>query len=150
MAIPTKSFPAGSPSSGNRHARVSFPPVDPPSDVDSFGDHSAIGLGPPPPLKRTSTALEFTSTGEYQTEGRRRVKSANVHGPLSGRSQPLKHALTARRRTMTSAEATKLTKADRGRRKAGSVESSMDELEPGVFSDEYDLCAYYLKAHCSS
>ncbi|KAH9954401.1 hypothetical protein BC827DRAFT_1272640 [Russula dissimulans] len=139
MAIPAKSFPAGSPSSGNRHARVSFPPVDPPSDVDSFGDHPSIGLGPPPPLKRTSTALEIASTGEYQIEGRRRVNSANVHGPLSGRSQPLKHALAARRRTMTSAEAVKLSKADRGRRNAGSVESSMDELEPGVFSDEYDL-----------
>jgi hypothetical protein len=138
MAIPTESFPAGAPSAGNHHARISFPPLDPSSDVDSFGDHSSIGLGPPPPMRRFSAGLEV---GEYQTEGRRRIKSTNTPGALSGRSQPHKHPQTARRRTMTTADPAR--KADRGRWNAGSFESSLDELEPGVFSDEYDLCTCF-------
>jgi hypothetical protein len=139
MAIPTDSFPAGSSAAGNHHARVSFP-LDPSSDADSFGDHSSIGLGPPPRMRRMSTGLEV---GEYQTEGRRRIKSTNTSGALSGRSQPHKHSQTARRRTMTTADPVRLPKADRGGWNVGSFESSLDELEPGVFSDEYDLCTCF-------
>lgn len=143
MAIPTDSFPAGSSTAGNHHARVSFPPLDPSSDADSFGDHSSMGLGPPPPMRRISAGLEVGQTGEYQTEGRRRIKSANTPGALSGRPQPQKHSQTARKRTMTTADSVRPPKADRGGWHVGSFESSLDELEPGVFSDEYDLCTCF-------
>lgn len=141
MAVPIDSFPAGSPTAATRHARTSFPPVDPPSDPDSFGDHSSIGLGPPPRVRHTSTGLEASSSGVYRTEARRRVKSA--HGPsgLSGRPQPQRRSQTVRR-ILTTSEAVRQPKYERGRWNAASVESSLDELEPGVFSDEYDLCAY--------
>jgi hypothetical protein len=140
MAIPTEPFPAGSSAAGNNHARVSFPPLEPSSDVDSFGDHSSIGLGPPPLTSRISAGLEVGQTGEYKTEGRRRIKSTNTSGAPSGRSQSYK---TARRRTITTAELVRPPKAERGGWNVGSVESSLDELEPGVFSDEYDLCTSF-------
>jgi hypothetical protein len=141
MAVPTESFPAGSPNVRSRHARISFPPTDPPSDPDSFGDHSSIGLGPPPPMRRTSTGLEISTSGDHRTEGRRRAKSAHVPSALSGRPQAQRHAQTVRR-ILTTSEATRPLKYERGRWNAANVESSsLDELEPGVFSDEYDLCA---------
>ncbi len=138
MAVPPESFLAGSPNARSRHGRISFPPADPPSDPDSFGDHSSIGLGPPPPMRRTSAGLEIGTSGEYRTEGRRRVKSAHVPSALSGRPQAQRHAQIARR----TSEATRPLKYERGRWNAANIESSsLDELEPGVFSDEYDLCA---------
>jgi len=140
MATPMESFPPGPPAVGSRHPHVSFPPLDPPSDADSFGDQSSIGLGPPPPMRRISAGLEVGNSGEYQAEGRRRVKSAHTTGAISGRLQPQRYPQTARRRTMTTAEPVRPPKADRGGWNVGSVESSLDELEPGVFSDEYDLC----------
>lgn len=139
MAVSTDSFPAGSPTATSRHARTPFPPVDPPSDPDSFGDHSSIGLGPPPRVRHTSTGLEASSSGVYRAEARRRVKSAHVPSGLSGRPQP-RRAQTVRR-ILTTSEAVRTPKYERGRWNAASVESSLDELEPGVFSDEYDLCA---------
>jgi hypothetical protein len=144
MAVPTESFPAGSPTAATRHVRTSFkfPPVDPPSDPDSFGDHSSIGLGPPPRTRRTSSGLEMNAPGEYRTEGRRRVKSAHVPSALSGRPQPPRNAQTVRR-VMTTSEAFRPPKYERGRWNAASFDSSLDELEPGVFSDEYDLCASF-------
>ena len=142
MAIPTESFPAGPLAAGSHHARVSFPPLDLSSDVDSVGDHSSIGLGPPPPMRRISGS-EVAKTGEFQTEGRRRIKSTNTTGALSGRSQPYKHSQTSRRRTMTTTDPVRPPKADRGGWNVGSIESSLDELEPGVFSDEYDLCTCF-------
>jgi hypothetical protein len=42
---------------------------------------------------------------------------------------------------MTTAEPGRPPRADRVGWNVGSVDSSLDELEPGVFSDEYDLCA---------
>ncbi|KAF8506723.1 hypothetical protein F5888DRAFT_1644778 [Russula emetica] len=139
MAIPTESFPAGSPNTRSRHARISFPPTDPPSDPDSFGDHSSIGLGPPPMMRRTSTGLEIGTSGEHRTEGRRRVKSAHVPSALSGRPQAQRHAQTVRR-ILTTSETTRPLKYERGRWNTANVESSsLDEVEPGVFSDEYDL-----------
>ena len=141
MAAPTESFPAGSSNPRSRHARISFPPVDPPSDPDSFGDHPSIGLGPPPPMRRTPAGLEIRTSGEHRAEGRRRVKSAHVPSALSGRPQAQRHAQTVRR-ILTTSEATRPLKYERGRWNAANVESSsLDELEPGVFSDEYDLCA---------
>jgi hypothetical protein len=141
MAVPTESFPAGSPSARSRRARISFPPAGPPSDPDSFGDHSSIGLGPPPPMRRTSTGLAISTSGDHRTEGRRRAKSAHVPSALSGRPQAQRHAQTVRR-ILTTSEATRPLKYERGRWNAANVESSsLDELEPGVFSDEYDLCA---------
>lgn len=145
MAAPTESFQAGSLVSRGRHARISFPPADPSSDPDSLGNYSSIGLGPPPPMRRTSTGLEISTAGEYQTEGRRRVKSANTTNPSSGRPQPQRHAQPARRKTLTTGEAARL-KADMGRWNAENIESSLDELEPGVFSDEYELCVCCAKA----
>ncbi|KAI0003652.1 hypothetical protein BJV74DRAFT_881493 [Russula compacta] len=138
MAAPTESFQANSLAARGRHARISFPPADPSSDPDSLGDYFSIGLGPPPPMRRTSTGLEISTAGEYQTEGRRRVKSANTINASSGRPQPQRHAQPPRRRTLTTGEAVR-TRADMGRRNAENVESSLDELEPGVFSDEYEL-----------
>lgn len=141
MAAPTESFPAGSSNPRSRHARISFPPADPPSDPDSFGDHSSIGLGPPPPMRRTPAGLEISTSGEHRSEGRRRVKSAHVPSALSGRPQAQRHAQTARRIPTTS-EANRPLKYERGRWNAANFESSsLDELEPGVFSDEYELCA---------
>lgn len=140
MAAPTDSFPAGPLAAASRHTRTSFPPVDPPSDPDSFGDHSSIGLGPPPRMRRTSTGLEVGTSNEYRAEGRRRVKSAHVPSALSGRPQPQRHAQTVRR-VLTTSEAVRPLKYERARWNAASVDSSLDELEPGVFSDEYDLCA---------
>lgn len=140
MAAPTDSFPAGPLVAASRHTRTSFPPVDPPSDPDSFGDHSSIGLGPPPRMRRTSTGLEVGTSNEYRAEGRRRVKSAHVPSALSGRPQPQRHAQTVRR-VVTTSEAVRPLKYERARWNAASVDSSLDELEPGVFSDEYDLCA---------
>jgi hypothetical protein len=141
MALPTDSFPAGSPTAASRHARTSFPPMDPPSDPDSFRDHSSIALGRPPLMRRTSTGLEASASGVYRTEARRRVKSAHVPSALSGRFQPQRHGQTVRR-VLTTSETVRSPKYDRGRWNAASVESSsLDELEPGVFSDEYDLCA---------
>jgi hypothetical protein len=143
MAVPTESFPAGSVNARNRHARISFPPADTPSDPDSFGDHSSIGLGPPPPMRRTAAGLEISTNGEHRTEGRRRAKStAHVPSALSGRPQTQRHAQTVRR-ILTTSEATRPLKYERGRwNTTANVESSsLDELEPGVFSDEYDLCA---------
>ena len=137
MAVPTDSFPAGPLASASRHARTSFPPFDPPSDPDSFADHSSLGLGPPPRMRPTSAEA---GASEYRTEGRRRAKSAHVPSALSGRPQPPRHALTVRR-VLTTSEAVRPLKYERGRWNAASVESSLDELEPGVFSDEYDLCA---------
>ena len=139
--MPIESLPAGSPPAGGRHARISFPPLDPSSDADSFGDYASIGLGPPPLMRRISTGLEVSNNGEYQTEGRRRIKSTNTSGPLTGRPQSQKHAHTSRRRTMTAAEPGRPPRADRVGWNVGSLDSSLDELEPGVFSDEYDLCA---------
>jgi len=148
MAEPTESFPAGSSNTRSRHARISFPPADPPSDPDNFGDHSSIGLGPPPPMRRTSAGLEISTSGEHRTEGRRRVKSAHVPSASSGRPQAQRHP-QAMRRILTTSEATRPFKHERGRWNAASVESSsLDELEPGVFSDEYDLCAS-VEAHFS-
>lgn len=143
-AVPTESFPAGLPAAGGRRTHISFPPVDPSSDADSFGDHSSIGLGPPPPSRRVVAGLGVSSPGELQTEGRRRVRSANVPSALSGRTgtQPHRHAMAPRRRTLTNVDPIKPLKADKGRWAADSVESSFDELEPGVFSDEYELCEY--------
>jgi len=143
MAIPMESLPAGSPPAGSRHARMSFPPLDPSSDADSFGDYASIGLGPPPLMRRISTGLDFGNNGEYQTEGRRRIKSTNNSGAFTGRPQSQKHAQTVRRRTMTAAEPGRVPRADRVGWNVGSGNSSLDELEPGVFSDEYDLCACF-------
>ena len=140
MAVPTESFPAGSPNARSRHARISFPPSDPPSDPDSFGNHSSIGLGPPPPMRHTA-GLEINTSGEYRTEGRRRAKSAHVPSALSGRPQTQRQAQT-NRRILSTSEATRPLRYERGRWNPASIESSsLDELEPGVFSDEYDLCA---------
>jgi len=141
--MPTDSLPAGLPPAGSRHARISFPPQDPSSDADSLGDYAPIGLGPPPLMRRISTGLEVGNNGEYQTEGRRRIKSTNTSGALTGRPQSQKHAHTARRRTMTAAEPGRPPRGDRVGWNVGSVNSSFDELEPGVFSDEYDLCACF-------
>jgi hypothetical protein len=141
MAVPTESFPASLPAAGGRHAHISFLPVDPSSDADSYGDHSSIGLGPPPPLRHASVGLG-ANTSEHQTEGRRRVRSVIVPSTLSSRPQPHRHALAVRRRTLTNADPPKPLKADKGRWAADSVDSSFDELEPGVFSDEYDICEY--------
>ena len=142
MAAPIEAFPAGEPSTGGR--RISFPPEDLSSDVDSYRNRSSIGLGLPPPLRHVSASLD---TGDYQVEGRRRVRSASGTGALSGRLQPPRHAPTARRRTLTTADPVKALRADKGRWLAGSVESSLDELEPGVFSDEYDLCEGQYLSH---
>ncbi len=139
MASPTEPFLAGSSTTRSRHARILFPPADPPSDPDSFGDHSSIGLGLPPPMRRTSAGLEASTSGEHRAEGRRRVKSVHAPSALSGRPQAQRLAQTVRR-TLTTSEATRPHKYERGRWNAASVESSLDELEPGVFSDEYDLC----------
>jgi len=46
------------------------------------------------------------------------------------------------RRILTTSEAVRPPRYERGRWNAASIESSLDELEPGVFSDEYDLCEY--------
>ena len=141
MAVPTESFSPGSPNARSRHARISFPPSDPPSDPESFANHPSIGLGPPPLMRHTSAGLEISTTGEHRTEGRRRAKSAHVPSALSGRPQTQRHAQTVRR-VLTTSEATRPLKYERGRWNAASIESSsLDELEPGVFSDEYDLCA---------
>jgi hypothetical protein len=147
MAVPTESFPVGLPTAATRHVRTSFPPMDPPSDPDSFGDHSSIGLGPPPRTRRTSAGLEISASGEYRTEVRRRAKSAHVPSALSGRPRPQRHAQTVRG-VMTTSEAFRPPKYERGRWNAASFDSSLDELEPGVFSDEYDLCAS-IEAHSS-
>lgn len=136
MTAPIEAFPAGEPSTGGRHAHISFPPGDPSSDVDSYHDPSSIGLGPPPPLRHASIGFD---TGEYH-EGRRRVRSTHVTGSSSGRLQPPRHAQTMRRRTLTTVDPIKSVRADKRRSLVGSIESSIDELEPGVFSDEYDLC----------
>ena len=137
MAAPIEAFPAGEPATGGRHSHVSFPLGDPSSDVDSYHDPSSIGLGLPPPLRHVSTGFD---AGDYQGEGRRRVRSVHGAGALSGRLQPPRHAQTMRRRTLTTVDPVKSLRADKRRSLAGSIESSMDELEPGVFSDEYDLC----------
>lgn len=137
MAVPSES----SPNARSRHTRISFPPTDPASDPDSFGQRSSIGIGPPPPMRRPSAGLEIGTSGEHRTEGRRRVKSAHVPSALSGRPQAQRHAQTVRR-MLTTSEASRPLKYERGRWNAANVESSsLDELEPGVFSDEYDLCA---------
>jgi hypothetical protein len=142
--VPTESFPVVSPTAGGRHPHISFPQaqVDPSSDADNYADHSSIGLGPPPPTRRASAGLGVNASGEHQTEGRRRVRSVNVPSTLHGRPQPYRHALTVRKRTLTTADPLKPLKADKERWAADSVDSSFDELEPGVFSDEYDLCEY--------
>ena len=137
MTTPIEAFPAGETSTGGRHAHISFPPGDPSSDVDSYHDPSSIGLGSPPPLRHASVGFD---TGEYHGEGRRRVRSTNATGASSSRLQPPRHAQTMRRRTLTSVDPIKSLRADKRRSLVGSIESSMDELEPGVFSDEYDLC----------
>ena len=139
MTMPMESLPAGSLPAGSRHPRISFPPLDPSSDADSL--NASIGLGPPPLMRRISTGLEVSNNGEYQAEGRRRIKSTNTAGALTGRPQSQRHTHTARRRTMTTAEPGRPPRADRVGWNVGSVDSSLDELEPGVFSDEYDLCA---------
>ncbi|KAI0308180.1 hypothetical protein B0F90DRAFT_130923 [Multifurca ochricompacta] len=139
MVLPAETSPAGSPPTSGRRAHLSFPPVDPSSNADTYGDHSSIGLGPPPSLRHASAGLEVKTSGEYQTEGRRRVRSANATGALPARPQHQKHVTAARRRTLTTADQVKTLKAEKGRWIAGSVDSSLDELEPGVFSDEYDL-----------
>ena len=135
MSAPNEAFPVGEPSTGGR--RISFPPGDLSSDVDSYPNRSSIGHGLPPPLRHLSASFD---TGDYQVEGRRRVRSTNGTGISSGRLQPPRHAQMARRRTVTTVDPVKSLRADKGRWLAGSVESSLDELEPGVFSDEYDLC----------
>jgi hypothetical protein len=135
MTAPIEAFPAGEPSTGGR--RISFPPGDLSSDVDSYRNRSSVGLGLPPPLRHASASFD---TGDYQVEGRRRVRSSNGTSALSGRLQPPRQAQTARRRTLSTADPVKSLRVDKGRWLAGSVESSLDELEPGVFSDEYDLC----------
>jgi hypothetical protein len=137
--LPTESFPAVSPTAGGRHPHISFPQVDASSDADNYADHSSTGLGPPPPMRHASVGLGVSASGEHQTEGRRRVRSVNVPSTLHGRPQPHRHALTARKRTLTTADP---LKADKGRWAADSVDSSFDELEPGVFSNEYDLCEH--------
>ncbi|KAH9178744.1 hypothetical protein EDB89DRAFT_2170981 [Lactarius sanguifluus] len=137
MAAPTEAFPAGESTTGGRYTHSSLPPGDPSSDVDSYGNQSSIGLGLPPPPRHVSVGFD---TGNYQVEGRRRVRSVHGTGALSGRLQPPRHAQTMRRRTLTTADPVKSLRADKGRWLAGSVESSsLDEVEPGVFSDEYDL-----------
>lgn len=137
MTAPIEAFPAGESATGGRHAHVSFPLGDPSSDVDSYHDPSSLGLGLPPPLRHPSVSFD---PDDYQVEGRRRVRSVNVAGSSSGRLQPPRHAQTVRRRTLTTVDPIKSLRADKRRSLAGSIESSMDELEPGVFSDEYDLC----------
>ena len=138
MAAPLEAFPAGEPATGGRHTHISLPPGDPSSDIDSYGNRSSIGHGLPPPLRHVSASFD---TGNYQVEGRRRVRSVHGTGAPSGRLQPPRHAQTVRRRTLTTVDPVKSLRADKGRWLAGSVESSsLDELEPGVFSDEYDLC----------
>jgi hypothetical protein len=134
MATPIEEFPAGEPATGGRRAHVSFPLGDPSSDVDSYHDPSSIGLGLPPLLRHAS------ASGDHQAEGRRRVRSVNGAGTLSSRPQPPRHAQPVRRRTLTTVDPIKSLRADKRRSFAGSVESSMDDMEPGVFSDEYDLC----------
>ena len=83
MTMPMESLPAGSPPAGSRHPRISFPPLDPSSDADSLD--ASIGLGPPPLMRRISTGLEVGDNGEYLAEGRRRIKSTNTAGALTGR-----------------------------------------------------------------
>ncbi len=147
MATPVESFPATEPATGGRHTHISVPPGDPTSDVDSYGNRSAIGLGPPPPLRHVSTGFD---TGDYQVEGRRRVRSTSGTGAFSGRLQPPRHAQTARR-TLSTTDPVKSLRADKGRwLAAGSIESSLDELEPGVFSDEYDLCEGQFLSHADT
>ncbi|KAI0275041.1 hypothetical protein BC834DRAFT_27429 [Gloeopeniophorella convolvens] len=138
MATPAEPIPPSSSSSAGRHTHISFPPVDTSSEGDSYGNHPALGLGPPPPIRRTSAPLDAAILGDHQAEARRRVRSANATSALPGLPRSQRHAQT-RRRTLTTAEAAKLTRSDRARWTAGSIESSMDDLEPGVFSDEYDL-----------
>ncbi|KAH8997325.1 hypothetical protein EDB92DRAFT_2052299 [Lactarius akahatsu] len=136
MAAPTEAFPAGESNTGGRYTHSSLP-GDPSSDVDSYGNQSSIGLGLPPPPRHVSVGFD---TGNYQVEGRRRVRSVHGTGASSGRLQPPRHAQTMRRRTLTTADPVKSLGADKGRWLTGSVESSsLDEVEPGVFSDEYDL-----------
>jgi hypothetical protein len=137
MAAPIEAFPAGEPATGGRHNHISFPQGDPSSDVDSYHDPSSIGLGLPSPLRHVSAGFDI---GNYQVEGRRRVRSVHGTGAMSGRLQSQRHAQTGRRRTLTTLDPVKSLKADKRRSLAGSIESSMDELEPGVFSDEYELC----------
>src|SRR5258708_9977919 len=127
MAAPIEAFPAGEPSTGGRH--ISFPLGDLSSDVDSYRNRSPVGLGLPTPLRHVSAGFD---TGDYQVEGRRRVKSATGTSALSGRLQPPRLAQPARRRTLTTVDPVKTLRAEKGRWLAGSVESSFDELEPGV------------------
>jgi hypothetical protein len=150
MTAPTESLQAGLPVSGVRHAHISFPPADPSSDADSYGNHFSIGLGPPPPLRRASAGLGVSTAVEHRTEGRRRVRSVNVPSALSSRTQAHKASLASRKRTLTNADPLKPLKADKGHWAADSVDSSFDELEPGVFSDEYDRCEYRILSGLTS
>lgn len=140
----------GNSNTRNRHSHTQFPSLEQDnsfasgsSNGDSYKSSLGIGLGPPPNIRRSSTQSRAgpssTSSSVRQHDIRRRVRSA--YGPgheeeaaLGG----LSPSMSIRRRTLTTQGlSTKTSRNHLGE----NVESPSDGIGPGVFSDEYDLCA---------
>lgn len=137
--------------SRNRHSRTQFPSLEQDNSFASgssnggepYKSSPGIGLGPPPNIRRSSTQSRAgpssTTSSTRQHDIRRRVRSVHASGreeeSVLGGMSP---SVSIRRRTLTTQGLSHKT----SRNHLGeSVESPSDDIGPGVFSDEYDLCA---------
>ena len=114
----------------------------------SFSQASSLGLGQPPGRKQLfedGHATPAASGNYYDDDRRRRVRSAGVsqrvaNPGLSGQPS-LNGGAKSSRRTSGVDSGYNLDHRPRRVTMSTAPTTAVDEYEPNVFSDEYDLCA---------
>ncbi|KAI0034173.1 hypothetical protein K488DRAFT_69356 [Vararia minispora EC-137] len=136
---PSGSF-SGSADPGSSHSGVRFPDSARSSQTNSFSKASSLGIGPPP--RRSPVGQDGASSSGYRDDDRRRrVRSAQ--GVSFGQTYyDMAQSPSASRRWSPMVD--RLARGSnevRPRRVTMSARplAGVDEFEPSVFSDEYDL-----------